>query len=294
MATLGALPEPTPLTRDGLSLYLCCYPHTSPADHPASHLFFLPGYGDHVGRYQALFTHLRQQGIEVWAMDPRGHGQSQGARGVIHRFADSTGDLAAGLAMAQQTAGGDRWTVLAHSTGGLVVLSLMIDGQLPGWVQQVAVTSPLLGLNLKGSPVKRLLGRLLSRVWPTLCIAPGGPRYQNSHDPEAQRLRATDPLMFRKVNVRWFTEVCAQMARMAHHAGRLPVPVLVMQAGQDKVVNPQATAAFCDRHEPVTLVEFADMYHEILLEQDKQAVFAALDRWLAQGADVDIKSAAGI
>lgn len=246
-------------------------------------LFLLPGYTDHLERYGDLFAFFSGRGMAVWALDPRGHGRSSGLRGRLHRFDDYLDDLHRGLAAAHERSGVADWTLLGHSTGGLVVLSSLIrrPRALARWgVIKAVVTSPLLKIRLPVPPLRRRLGELASGFLPWLSLPAGGEEYANSHDPEQEARRRTDPLIFKWVNVRWFTEARREMAYVAAHADRVAVPLLCLQAGADRVVAPEASRAWCAACPTGTYREYPDMFHEILLETDRQAVFDDLAAWL--------------
>jgi alpha-beta hydrolase superfamily lysophospholipase len=60
------------------------------------------------------------------------------------------------------------------------------------------------------------------------------------------------------------------------------VPSLLIYAGQDRLVHPDANAAFAARA-PASVVHshcFAPMYHEIFNDTQRQQVFHVLKRWL--------------
>ncbi|MEL6617200.1 MAG: alpha/beta hydrolase, partial [Bacteroidota bacterium] len=51
------------------------------------------GIHEHSGRYAYLASRLMLQGIEVHALDLRGHGESRGARGQIDAFSEYSVDV---------------------------------------------------------------------------------------------------------------------------------------------------------------------------------------------------------
>ncbi len=250
-------------------------------------LFLLPGYTDHLGRYADLFAWFAGRGTAIWGMDPRGHGLSSGRRGFIHRFADYLDDLQQGLAAARDLSGVHQWTVLGHSTGGLVVLSALIRRRrfLQNWgITGAVVTSPLLEIRLPVTEAKRRLGVAASRLLPWLSLPAGGESYANSHDPEVERRRQTDPLIFKWVNARWYTEVQAEMAFVRHHPGRVTLPLLALQAGADRVVSPTATQAWCAHCPTAEFRPYPELYHEILLETERTRIFSHIADWLEAGS----------
>ena len=62
------------------------------------------------------------------------------------------------------------------------------------------------------------------------------------------------------------------------------MPTLLLYAGQDRLVNAQASAAFA-QSAPAAVVQsqcFEAMYHEIFNDLYRAQVFSALKRWLLE------------
>lgn len=72
---------------DGLDLYALQWPSK---EQPEAVVAFVHGHGDHCRRYDEWFSKLTNRNIAVLSFDYRGHGRSQGRRGVIRRFDDLT------------------------------------------------------------------------------------------------------------------------------------------------------------------------------------------------------------
>lgn len=246
-------------------------------------LFLVPGYTDHVGRYGETFTHFRRAGCSVWGMDPRGHGRSSGLRGYVRRFAVYVDDLERTLGEAQALDPGRRWVLLGHSTGGLTALTAVLErggeGPFPAVAGAVAVCPPL-KIRRHVPAYQRFLGRVGSALLPWLSL-PATPDYANSHDPEAERERREDPLMFHTVNARWYMEVQRAAARLMPRAAELSLPLLGLQSGDDRVVDPQVARAFFARCPRGRYLEYPGMYHELLLETVRPRVWADIEAWLA-------------
>jgi len=267
-----------PDVRPGVHLHLIHSPG-APA-RPA--VFLVPGYTDHAGRYGDTFTYLHARGHAVWGMDTRGHGRSSGPRGYVARFADYVDDLAAALALARKETPAAGWVLLGHSTGGLIALAALLDrgGEAPfDAVAGIAVTCPLLRLARRVPLWQRAVGAVAARLLPRLSLPVMAP-YDHSHDPEEVRRRAADPLIFHSVNARWFHEAEVTAARVGARAEALTVPILGLQAGADPVVDAATTRDFIARCPRGRYVEFPDMYHEILLEQERGRVFREIGLWL--------------
>jgi len=250
------------------------------AARPRAGLLLVPGYTDHSARYDEWFQYFAAKGYTVWGQDLRGHGLSSGPRGYVRRFSDYVDDLEDALRQAREHYPGP-WVLVGHSTGGLVVLSALLRRRTV--FAELAVTGailtcPLLAIRLEASPWRRWLGVVASRLMPRWSVGTGVAPYDNSHDPEEVRKKAQDPLAFSAVNVRWYTESNAEMAWVRRQA--VDLPLLGLQAGADRVVAPQATAAFFAACPEGDFISYPEMYHEILLERDRESVFADMAAWL--------------
>jgi alpha-beta hydrolase superfamily lysophospholipase len=284
----GSVPYPFPEAvahrlipaADGISLHLAGGGPGAPG-RPA--LFVVPGYSDHLGRYAETFTRFLDAGHAVWGMDPRGHGLSGGPRGYVRRFGVYVDDLATALAAAAGEVQDRPWVLLAHSTGALVALTALLERPpRPPFegVSGAIFTSPLLRIGRPVTWLQRFLAWAGSALVPRLSL-PAAPREAHTHDPEMARRWREDPLMFRIANARWYTEARAAMARVRPRAAELTLPVLALQAGADRVVDPAAARDFFAHCPDARYVEYPGMYHEILLETDRARVWDEMARWLA-------------
>src|SRR6476620_5937712 len=70
------------------------YQRWTPADAEAT-MVVVHGYAEHSGRYAHVAAALNERGYDVWALDHRGHGRSEGVRAYVERFQMFVDDLAA-------------------------------------------------------------------------------------------------------------------------------------------------------------------------------------------------------
>ena len=82
-------------------------------------LLLVHGYGEHMGRYTECVAVLQQIGFDVWGYDARGHGLSDGDRGVMHRDDAFVDDFIELFEWVKQLTG-QTPVVIGHSMGGLV------------------------------------------------------------------------------------------------------------------------------------------------------------------------------
>jgi lysophospholipase len=154
----------------------------------------------------------------------------------------------------------------------------------PGDLSGVVLSSPFLAIHPDSQPSAALsiCARVLSAITPSLLLAkPLNPGLL-SRDPGVGEAYVADPLVSRKISARWFTEVLAAHADTQSRAAELGVPALVMQSGDDRLVDPATTRAWAAAA-PADLVEFVEwdgLYHEMFNEPEKEQVFDRVEKWL--------------
>ena len=91
-----------------------------------------------------------------------------------------------------------------------------------------------------------------------------------------------DPLVSRKVSARWYAEILRAMDRAHAHAGQLQLPVLLMQSGSDRLVDPAAPARWAEAAPAgrVERVNWEGLYHEMFNEPEKSEVRDRTLEWL--------------
>ena len=246
-------------------------------------LVILHGYGDHCGRFVHVMERFAQKGFDTASFDYRGHGKAGGKRGHVGRFSEYVEDLDAFLTyVLGRSSAGKKLYLVGHSHGGLVAASYVL--QQPEGIDGLILSSPLLGFKLKIPAWKNLLGKGMSAVWPTLSIPTGIPPEHLSHDPAIVTSYANDPLVGKGATSRWYTEAILAQQAVMRQAHRIQLPVLCLQAGEDLIVDADATQNF------VAAVGSADkeikwyegLYHEIFNEPRREDVFGDIDVWLAR------------
>jgi len=243
-------------------------------------LLLIHGLAEHSGRYANLVGHLVPRGYAVWAVDHTGHGKSAGQRGYIERF-DRFLDPVKHLFDVIRRHQPDAPVFLAgHSMGGLIGAAFLLEHQdgLAGAI----LSGPAVKVPDNISPAVIFAGRMLSAVLPRagiLALDASGV----SRDPEVVRAYVEDPLVHTgKTTARLGAEMLSAMRRVMGEAHRIRLPLLVLQGGADKLVDPDgarqlhARAGSADK----TLKVYDGLYHEVYNEPERGRVLADVAAWL--------------
>jgi alpha-beta hydrolase superfamily lysophospholipase len=248
---------------------------------PRGVVLIVHGLGEHAWRYDPLAQHLNAWGFCVRAYDQRGHGQSDGARGVIPRDNALLDDLAEVIEDTRRHIA-EPWScpliLLGHSMGGLVAATFVQRRIAP--VDALVLSSPALQTRI-GAWKKKLIA-LLYRLAPNLALGNGLDASKISHDPAVVQAYQNNSLVHDRISARLATFIGENGPHVLAAAPGWSVPTLLMYAGEDQLVRPEGSAAFA-KAAPRAVVSnqrFEGLYHEIFNEEDPSEVLDTLRRWL--------------
>jgi acylglycerol lipase len=242
------------------------------------------GLGEHSGRYAHVAAALGEHDLAAFALDHRGHGRSGGKRGHVGSFAEYIGDLDAFRRRIDERFGDLPRFLIGHSLGGLIAATYAEShgAGLAGLI----LSSAALRVDVDAPAIKLALGRLFSKLLPTIAMSNGLDPHQVSRDPAVVAAYIADPLVHDRVSARWFTEFTAAIDAVQEHAGDIPIPVLVMQSGADRLVAPRGAQEFFDRLTVASknLKYWDGFYHEMFneLPDDRAQAIGLMIKWIEE------------
>lgn len=269
-------------TADGLRLFAEQWP--APAAGRGT-VLIVHGLGEHIGRYAHVVEHLRAQGWSVAGYDHRGHGRSEGPRGVIATPDALFADLALVIDRVRPPAG-KPFVLLGHSMGGLVVGRFVAEALAPvpaAWsrtVDALVMSSPALDLGMNAA--QKLLLAVLGPLAPRLAVGNGLKPEWVSRDPAVVAAYVADPLVHDRVAAGLVRCLAEGGQAVRECAERWRVPTLLLYAGADRCVAPRGADAFAAAapRAVVEAVRYDGFAHEIFNEPERERVLADLTAWL--------------
>jgi len=256
-----------------------------PVAQPRAVVGILHGYADYGARYAHVMDAWAERGITSLAIDLRGHGRAEGRRGHCERFADYLDDAAELAAAVRAHAPGVPAVLFGHSFGGLIASRVAIahdgsalagqaasgngnGGGASSFWRALALTSPFFGVAIQVPQIKVVAGRIMSRIFPAFAQGSGLHGSQMTHDEELARAYDADPLSFKTVRARWFTETSAAQDAAIAAAPKLRLPLYVVVGADDPVVSVPRARAFYDAAGSTDKTWDAreGLFHEVLNE----------------------------
>ena len=164
----------------------------------------VPGYADYADRYERVQRAWAERGIGSIAIDLRGHGHAEGARGACRKWSEYLDDVSELFALLGPFAGTKPIFLFGHSFGGLVAASWTLDH--PKEQRGLLLSSPYMRIAMAVPAAKIAAGKIVSAILPGIGLASGLRGDQMTHDDELAKKYDKDPLVFQKANARWFVE----------------------------------------------------------------------------------------
>ncbi|HHQ5454573.1 TPA: alpha/beta fold hydrolase [Aeromonas veronii] len=242
-------------------------------------------------KYQELAWDLWRQGYSLYLIDHRGQGMSDRMlndpqKGYVDDFDDYVVDLKQfhdQIIMADQPA---KLFLLAHSMGGAI--SARYLERWPDDIKAAVLSSPMLGINLGGLPkwLAKGLASTIGTVGGWLGEPPYGPgqgAYQdhgfadNGLTHSQSRYQAFRQIYEQHPQIKlggatahWIYQGITGADAAIADAGAIKTPLLVLQAGNDSVVDNTAQDRFCTiaKCEGGKPLRIEGAWHELFIESD--------------------------
>jgi lysophospholipase len=257
-----------------------------------------PGRTEPIEKYVEVIGELAARGFVVLCHDWRGQGLSARAlKDPLAGHADGwrpfLDDFRRMLA-AFEARLPKPWIAMGHSMGGGLTALALAEGETR--FSAAVLSAPMLGLNLGNrslasvrwlSGMMRLFGR--GAAFPSPPADPFAETFADNvltHDAARYartraQIVAHPELALGSPTFGWvhFATLLVQRVERSPRIDALPIPVLVVTAGEEKLCDNQASRRFAKRIPKGRYVEIEGAYHEVLMETDplRAQFWAAFD-----------------
>lgn len=235
------------------------YQHWAVAE-PRAAVIFLHGFAEHCGLYDRYAGALNAAGIDVWAVDQFGHGQSPGERGQFGTLEDSSALAEELTALAERESPGVPLVAQGHSYGAVVTLFRLLDNP-DRYRAGIISGAPLV-------PIPELVD---------LNTAMNLDAAGLSTDPFYLDLIEHDPLAFINADSRNLTrELDRGWDRFGSELPKLTVPTLAVHGEIDPIADPGAVRAYAEQIPAIHYRAFPGTRHDVLNDITHAEVAAAI------------------
>jgi lysophospholipase len=274
------------------------------AERRAGTICLFGGRGEFIEKYFETITDLRRRGFAVATMDWRGQGGSgrllsNPSKGHAENFADQDEDVRIFMTQIVLPDCPPPYFCLAHSMGGHLVLRLAQTKVC--WWERMVLSAPM--IRFAGTPSRTTINCSFSEAaallgMGDLFIPGGGPQAWEANPFEGNRL-TSDRLRFDRAQevlktaprlgvgsptLGWVAAACSSIGMINSPAflNNIKVPMLVLAAGNDRIVSTDAIERFASRLKTCIRIVIAGSQHEILQERDqlREQFWAAFDAFV--------------
>lgn len=290
------------MARDGLRIRYARWDTT--AERRLGTVCLFHGRTEFIEKYFETITDLRRRGFAVATMDWRGQGGSarllkNPAKGHVENFAHYDADAGKFMAEIVLPDCPPPFYCLAHSMGGHLVMRLAQTRVC--WWDRIVLSAPM--IRFAGSDARNraisIAAEIASFAGLGDSFIPGGTAEPAELSPFEGNELTSDRLRFERARdllqaaphlglgaptFGWVAAACNSIPAINSETftGSIKVPILIVAAGNDRIVSTPAIESFASRIKTCTHIVLAGAKHEILQERDqlREQFWAAFDAYI--------------
>lgn len=248
-----------------------------------AYIVAIHGWGTHSDRIRIPAEYFTDIGYAIYSFDLRGHWRNAGdLPGHIDSIDHIQKDIVLFMDLIREVADEKKIFLMGHSFGGLVSLIYAINHPgLPG----VLVSSPLLGVFLKlsiGKKVIKTVSKTIAKLSPNKILNSNIDQNQLTSDLKILKQHIADKNKTDVITVKSTSEIDKYSKWAMENASNLICPTLIMQAGNDKIVDKNMAKDFFNivKSEDKTYKEYPGFLHELWNEKGRAQVYQDMFVWL--------------
>ena len=269
---------------EGRELKKLFYQYWLPDDEEIkAYIIAFHGWGTHSDRLKLPAEYLTEKGYAVYAYDFRGHYRNTGEiPGHIDSMDHIQKDIVLFMDTVREVAKDKKIFLMGHSFGGLISLIFAINHPaLPG----VLISSPLLGMFMKlsiGKKVIKSISNTISKLSPNKILNNEIDQNQLTSDLKILRSHIADKHKIDVISAKSASEIDKYTKWAMENASNLICPVLIMQAGNDKIVDTKKAEEFFNkvRSKDKRFKVYDGFLHELWNEKGRAQVYQDMYVWL--------------
>lgn len=263
------------LAKDGLALRGKSW---LPSDDPHKIICLVHGHGEHIGRYEHMASFFASHSVAFYAVDMRGHGQSDGKKGHIPNYDIILSDIEELIKVARLDYLDTPIVLYGHSLGGNYVANYLITNKVKE-VASAVISSPWIKLALTPPTTKVLLAKAMRRIWPSYTERSKLDANGLSRDKSIVQAYIDDPLVHDYISVNLFVSASMAGEEALAKAHELATKSLVIHGSNDPITSAVALQEFASRAN-VDFKLWDDMLHEPHNEIGKEKVLEYVLNWM--------------
>lgn len=246
----------------------------------------LHGIGYHSAPYKVVADALNFRGCDVYGLDGRGHGLSQGPRGFVGTAAEVEADVECMIRMIKQERPTAKVFLLGDSMGADLALNYAKRNSrdLAGLILLALALNLHHNQYLSLDTLKLLPSLVLAHREPVINLV-GKRLEESSRDPEFIARRRADPLAYKSASFGYLLDIQRIVLGWRWKiAPRVHAPTLLIKGGKDHVVSHRECVAF-DRlcaSKDKTFKIYPEVPHTTLWDPETPEILDLVGKWITE------------
>lgn len=246
------------------------------------------GLAEHSECYSEMASQVNQVGWNLVAWDLRGHGRSEGKRGLVIDFKEYEQDLVLLIETLKKEKDfkDKKFVLFGHSMGGLITLKTLIDRGTNG-IDGLVLSSPALGLAVKVPALKDKASRLLHSWLPKVTLFNELQYRDLTRDEEKLKSYEADTFRHDKISPGVYLGMTEGFETVFKNVNKFQLPILIIAGGQDRIISTPKTMEFFDKltAKGKRLEIFPESLHEVFNDLDREEAYKFLKGFLKETAN---------
>ena len=257
------------------------------AEHEKGALVIVNGFTETYVKFAEVIYDLSREGYSIYILDHRGQGFSGRMRknprmGYVRHFSEYVTDLKTFVDTVVNAQPHTRRFVLSHSMGGAITALYL--AKYPKDFDAAAFSAPMHQINT--SPYPEWMARFIANMSCGIGLggnfAPGQGNHGLDGTFAVNRLTHSEVRYNKAVAVtkafpevgmggasnRWVQQSLRATTAVYKNSPKIQIPVLLLQASEDKLVKLPGQNEFCKRAQHCVKIPFPGAFHELLQETD--------------------------
>lgn len=250
-----------------------------PVETPQRIVLVVHGHGEHKLRYTDVAAFYNKAGYGLFAMDLRGHGDSEGKRGHAPSMDQLLLDLEYFIRHVREEYLNADFFLYGHSMGGNIVLNYLLQDKSKE-IKAAIVSSPWIRLKFKPPKWKLVLGKIATKILPSFCESSELLPEEISSVPKEVEAYANDPDIHDQISARLFAEITAGGERILLKGNEIKHPIFLAHGALDEVTSFKASEELSQLNNKIGFTAYPNSKHEIHHDKDKEELLENELDWL--------------
>lgn len=249
-----------------------------PEGAPRGVMVIVHGFNSHSGQYEWAAEQFTKNGLNVYALDLRGRGRSEGERYYVEKIEDFTDDVETLVKQAKSENPGLPVYMLGHSAGGVTACIYALDHQSE--IDGLICESFAYELPVPDIALAFLKG--LSYITPHTHVFSLKNKDFTRDEKIVEEMNNDILIKGESQPAQTAKTMLDASARLKEEFPRITLPVLIIHGTADKATKPSGSQHFYEAAGSTdkTLKIYEGHFHDLLNDLDKEVVMADIQSWI--------------